>query len=115
MCYWLTATIGIAANKPRARIASDHQKPEGLTLISEKDKVQFLRPLSVRALYGIGRITESVLNEDGIRTVGNDSQHKARSSERTALRAGELGPAPGRAAVCHAADHPGRRAGSSHA
>ncbi|MCX6925305.1 MAG: DNA polymerase IV [Verrucomicrobia bacterium] len=39
----LTATIGIAANKLLAKIASDHQKPDGLTLITEKEKVQFLR------------------------------------------------------------------------
>src|SRR6185295_1773494 len=66
----LTATIGIAANKLLAKIASDHQKPDGLTLISERDKTSFLRPLSVRALYGIGKVTEKVLNQAGIRTVG---------------------------------------------
>src|SRR5262245_51965527 len=49
----LTATIGVAANKLLAKIASDHQKPNGLTLIAEKDKVLFLRPLPVRALYGV--------------------------------------------------------------
>ena len=41
----LTATIGIAANKLLAKIASDHQKPDGLTLIAERDKVS--RNLSV--------------------------------------------------------------------
>lgn len=46
----LSATIGIAANKLLAKLASDHQKPNGLTLITEKDKVQFLRPLPVRAI-----------------------------------------------------------------
>ncbi|MBU6411478.1 MAG: hypothetical protein KGR98_13930 [Verrucomicrobia bacterium] len=67
----LTATIGIAANKLLAKIASDHRKPDGLTLISEKDKVQFLRPLPVRALYGVGKVTEDVLHKVGVQTIGD--------------------------------------------
>ena len=67
----LTATIGIAANKLLAKIASDHQKPDGLTLISEREKVQFLRPLPVRAIYGVGKVTEQVLLKAGLATVGD--------------------------------------------
>jgi len=67
----LTATIGIAANKLLAKIASDHQKPDGLTLIAEREKVSFLRPLPVRVLYGVGKVTEQVLNQAGLRTVGD--------------------------------------------
>ena len=67
----LTATIGIASNKLLAKIASDHRKPDGLTLIEEKAKVQFLRPLSVRALFGVGRVTEEVLKQAGVVTVGD--------------------------------------------
>ncbi|MGD0537019.1 MAG: DNA polymerase IV [Verrucomicrobiota bacterium] len=67
----LTATIGIAANKLLAKIASDHRKPDGLTLIPEREKVQFLRPLPVRALYGVGKVTEQVLNQAGFGTVGD--------------------------------------------
>src|SRR5438132_5132969 len=52
----LTATIGIGSNKLLAKIASDHRKPDGLTLIAENEKVQFLRPLPVRALYGVGKV-----------------------------------------------------------
>ena len=66
----LSATIGIASNKLLAKIASDHQKPDGLTLIAERDKVQFLRPLPVRALYGVGKVTEETLNRVGIHTIG---------------------------------------------
>ena len=66
----LSATIGIAANKLLAKIASDHKKPDGLTLISEKEKVQFLRPLPVRALYGVGKVTEQVLHQVGVQTIG---------------------------------------------
>ena len=67
----LSATIGVAANKLLAKLASDHQKPDGLTLIAEKDKVQFLRPLPGRALYGVGKVTEQVLNGAGIKTIGD--------------------------------------------
>lgn len=67
----LTATIGIASNKLLAKIASDHQKPDGLTVISDRDKVVFLRPLPVRALYGVGKVTEHVLLQAGIRKVGD--------------------------------------------
>jgi DNA polymerase-4 len=72
----LTATIGIAANKLLAKVASDHQKPDGLTLIRESEKVAFLRPLPVRALYGVGRVTEEVLHQAGLRTVGDLQDHK---------------------------------------
>jgi DNA polymerase-4 len=67
----LSATIGVAANKLLAKIASDHQKPDGLTLISEKEKVPFLRPLPVRALYGVGKVTEQVLHQAGVQTIGD--------------------------------------------
>ncbi len=63
----LTATIGIASNKLLAKIASDFEKPDGLTVVSERDKVQFLRPLPARALFGVGRVTEQVLLGAGIR------------------------------------------------
>jgi len=67
----LTASIGIASNKLLAKIASDHQKPDGLTLIPDKDKIRFLRPLPVRALYGVGQVTEAILNRAGMPTVGD--------------------------------------------
>jgi len=67
----LTATIGIAANKLVAKIASDYEKPDGLTPISEEGKAQFLRPLPVRVLYGVGKATEQILHKVGVETVGD--------------------------------------------
>jgi DNA polymerase IV len=67
----LTATIGIASNKLLAKIASDHQKPDGLTLISEQTKVSFLRPLPVRVIYGVGKVTAETLGQAGLVTVGD--------------------------------------------
>jgi DNA polymerase IV len=67
----LTATVGIASNKLLAKLASDFQKPNGLTLITERDKVAFLRPLPVRSLHGVGRVTEQVLLDAGVITIGD--------------------------------------------
>lgn len=67
----LTATVGIASNKLLAKLASDFQKPDGLTLVPELDKVTFLRPMPVRAIHGVGPATEQVLNRAGIETVGD--------------------------------------------
>jgi DNA polymerase-4 len=66
----LTASIGIAANKLLAKLASDFQKPDGLTLIPERDKAAFLRPLPARAIPGVGPVTERLLQEAGVRTIG---------------------------------------------
>jgi len=70
----LTASIGIASNKLLAKLAADHQKPDGLTVIEEANKIDFLRPLPVRALHGVGKVTAEQLNQVGILTVG-DLQH----------------------------------------
>jgi DNA polymerase-4 len=67
----LTATIGIASNKLLAKLASDYQKPDGLTLIRDSEKVAFLRPLPLRSLHGVGRVTEEHLLKAGMRTVGD--------------------------------------------
>ena len=67
----LTATVGIAANKLLAKLASDFKKPDGLTLVPELDKVLFLRPMPVRAIHGVGKATEEELNRAGIETIGD--------------------------------------------
>jgi DNA polymerase-4 len=67
----LTATVGIGSNKLLAKIASDFKKPDGLTVIAERDKATFLRPISVRAIPGVGRVTEETLNKAGIQTIAD--------------------------------------------
>ncbi len=71
----LTATIGIAPNKLLAKLASDFQKPDGLTLIRDSEKVAFLKPLPVRSLHGVGKVTEENLRRAGIETVGDLQNH----------------------------------------
>jgi DNA polymerase-4 len=72
----LTASIGIASNKLLAKLASDHHKPDGLTLIEEATKIQFLRPLPVQVLHGVGKVTAEQLQQIGIRTVGDLQDYK---------------------------------------
>ena len=67
----LTATNGIAANKLLAKIASDFQKPDGLTLIPELNKAEFLRSFPVRAIPGVGKVTEQALKHGGIELIGD--------------------------------------------
>ncbi|HXT41293.1 MAG TPA: DNA polymerase IV [Candidatus Angelobacter sp.] len=71
----LTASVGIAANKLLAKLASDFHKPDGLTLIPERDKILFLRPMPVRVIHGVGKVTEQALNQAGITTVGDLQDH----------------------------------------
>jgi DNA polymerase-4 len=67
----LSASIGVASNKFLAKLGSDFQKPDGLTLIREQDKVAFLRPLPVRSIHGVGPVTAQGLQERGINTIGD--------------------------------------------
>ncbi len=66
----LSCSIGIAPNKLLAKIASDLNKPDGLTIITEADIERVLWPLPVRKLLGIGPKTEAHLKSVGIRTIG---------------------------------------------
>lgn len=66
----LTCSIGIAPNKLLAKIASDMQKPDGLTVITEDDIKSRVWPLPVRKLLGVGPKTEAYLRERGITTIG---------------------------------------------
>jgi len=66
----LTCSIGIAPNKSTAKIASDMKKPNGLTYVDPTRAKEFLAPLPVSKISGIGKKTEQKLNELGIKTIG---------------------------------------------
>lgn len=66
----ITCSIGIGANKTVAKIASERDKPRGLTVVLPGTEASFLAPLPVRAMSGIGGATERRLEELGIRTLG---------------------------------------------
>jgi len=66
----LSCSIGIAPNKLLAKISSDLEKPDGLTIISGQDIEQRIWILPVRKLWGVGPKTESSLKAKGIDTIG---------------------------------------------
>jgi DNA polymerase IV (DinB-like DNA polymerase) len=65
----LTCSIGVGPNKLVAKIASDFQKPDGLTVVRPEEVQAFLDPLAVRVIPGIGPKSELFLHGKGIRTV----------------------------------------------
>jgi DNA polymerase IV (DinB-like DNA polymerase) len=66
----LTCSIGVGPNKIVAKIASDYKKPDGLTVVEPSHVREFLSPLPVRKILGIGKKTEAELEELGINTIG---------------------------------------------
>jgi DNA polymerase-4 len=66
----LIASIGIASCKVVAKIASDFDKPDGLVEVPEGREKEFLAPLSISRLPGVGKKTEQALNAMGITTIG---------------------------------------------
>lgn len=66
----LTASIGLAPTKTIAKIASDLKKPDGLVEVKENGVLDFLRPLDISKIWGLGKKSEVVFREMGINTVG---------------------------------------------
>lgn len=67
----LVASAGIAPNKFLAKMASDIDKPDGLTIIPYGREKEILAPLPIRRLWGVGAATERRLTEAGFRTIGD--------------------------------------------
>ena len=66
----ITCSIGLGSSKTVAKIASERDKPRGLTIVLPGTERAFLNPLPVRAMSGIGAAAERMLNDRGIRTLG---------------------------------------------
>ncbi len=66
----LTASAGVAPNKFLAKIASDMKKPDGLFVVTPDEVENFLEPLPVRKIPGVGPVTEKKLTRLGIETCG---------------------------------------------
>lgn len=84
----LTASVGLAPNKFLAKIASDLKKPDGFVVVEEKDIEQFLAPLPISRLWGVGPKTEQRIREMGYQTIG---QVAAASREALIRSLGSLG------------------------
>lgn len=63
----LTASAGVSCNKFLAKVASDMNKPDGLTVITPEQALPFIRRLPVRKFFGVGRVTEKRMQSMGIR------------------------------------------------
>lgn len=66
----ITASIGIAGSKVVAKVASDHQKPDGLVEVPSGEEAAFLAPLPVRELPLVGGKTAAKLKQYGVTTIG---------------------------------------------
>jgi len=66
----LPITVGVARTKFLAKVARQVAKPDGLLLVPPEGEIEFLHPLPVERLWGVGPVTSRKLHEKGIATVG---------------------------------------------
>lgn len=85
----VTCSIGLSTSKTVAKIASEREKPRGLTVVLPHTEASFLAPLPVRALSGIGKATEQTLAALQIHTLGDLAR---RSPDEMQARLGVAGP-----------------------
>jgi nucleotidyltransferase/DNA polymerase involved in DNA repair len=67
----LTASVGVAASKLVAKVASDLRKPDGLVVVPPGTEAAFLAPLPIRRLWGVGPKMEERLMKTGVHTIGD--------------------------------------------
>jgi len=67
----LTVSVGVGTSKLVAKIASDLNKPDGLTILPPGQEEVFLAPLPISRLWGVGKITREALALIGVRTIGD--------------------------------------------
>ncbi|MEP6464358.1 MAG: DNA polymerase IV [Frankiaceae bacterium] len=80
----IPCSVGVASTKFVAKLASTKAKPDGLLLVPPHRVIDFLHPLPVAALWGVGERTEEILLRLGLRTVG-DLAHTPVSTLRRAV------------------------------
>ena len=67
----LTISVGMAANRLVAKIASDLEKPDGLVVVPPGTEREFLAPLAIERLWGVGASTRRALADYNVRTIGD--------------------------------------------
>ncbi len=84
----LTASVGVAPNKFLAKLASDIDKPDGLTVVPRRGTSEWLAPLPIERLWGVGPKTAERLRKAGLHTFGDVA---ASDAARLVALAGSLG------------------------
>lgn len=84
----LIASVGIGPNKLIAKIASDFDKPDGFVIVPSDSVQEFLNPIPVKCLWGVGKKTQEILAQMGIHLIGDLSRL---SRETLIQRFGRLG------------------------
>ncbi|MEF8839103.1 MAG: DNA polymerase IV [Haloarculaceae archaeon] len=67
----VTASVGVAPTMSAAKIASDHDKPDGLVVVGPGEVREFLAPLDVEDVHGVGPVTAAAFRDMGIETAGD--------------------------------------------
>ncbi|HET7026484.1 MAG TPA: DNA polymerase IV [Candidatus Limnocylindrales bacterium] len=67
----LTVSVGVGTTKLVAKIASDLRKPDGLVVVAPGEEADFLAPLPIGRLWGVGPATATALREYGVATIGD--------------------------------------------
>ena len=83
----LPVSVGIARTKHLAKIASQVAKPDGLIVVEPDHELDFLHPLPVELMWGVGPVTQARLAERGITTIGELAAIPGRSLEHLLGRA----------------------------
>lgn len=78
----LAISVGVARTKFLAKVASAVSKPDGLLVVEPEREEQFLLPLPVERLWGVGAVTAEKLHRYGVRTVGQLAELEAATAER---------------------------------
>ena len=94
----ITVSIGLSCNKFLAKIASDLDKPRGFAVLGGSEAARFLAGKPVSLIFGVGRVAQARLAEDGLRTIGD----LRRAGERElARRYGTEGAVKSKASSIH--------------
>jgi DNA polymerase IV len=102
----LTISVGVATTKLVAKIASDLRKPDGLVVVPPGTEAEFLAPLEISRLWGVGAKSAVALREYGVRTIGDLA---ALPDDLLVRRFGKMGAALGERARGRDADPVGDR------
>lgn len=85
----LVVSVGVAPTKFIAKIASDIDKPDGLRVVERGRELEFLHPLPLSRLWGVGKVTQEKLTKLGLRTIGDVANYPEN------VLCGNLGPGIG--------------------